>query len=397
MLHLVCYFLILVFHSPLSQAKQVDPAYNKDRVDFKRICSEKLASELKNTKNYCHSHKIKSSYDSDLSVESGYFSKNNLNLIVLSTGVHGIETPAGFEIEKLFLKKYLTLFLTKGFDVYILQSVDPYGYKYSRRTDEENVNLNRNFATDVALYQNINSDYMLLRSVFEPSGKIKSVFIEKLLLKVKLIWNYALSGFNKRKINEAMNSGQFQFPQGLNYGGRHSQIQTQILKTELTPLINKHPGNVIYLDFHTGLGDFGVLHIIDDGDNEAKASEIQNHFRTVVSETSQIKYTSTSDPGFYKTKGDVLGFIKRLAPDRRNILPLTMEFGTMGLGLSSQLESAARMILENQAHFFGCEKPISCIQVTGEFRELFNPHQNLWHDVVLKTSDQVFDLLIKNW
>ena len=75
-------------------------------------------------------------------------SKNNTkNRLVFSVGLHGIEGYVGHAILISFLNNLLPS-LKDETEVVIYHGVNPYGMKNFRRTNENNVDLNRNFSTN---------------------------------------------------------------------------------------------------------------------------------------------------------------------------------------------------------------------------------------------------------
>ena len=67
------------------------------------------------------------------------------NLIVLTTGVHGIEGYIGSVMLDVFWKEVYPSLNAENTGVLVVANVNPYGMKYHRRYNENNVDLNRNF------------------------------------------------------------------------------------------------------------------------------------------------------------------------------------------------------------------------------------------------------------
>src|SRR5262249_39780008 len=159
--------------------------------------------------------------------------------------------------------------------------------------------------------------------------------------------------------------------EGVNYGGTQPAVQTRFMMTEVAPILRRPYRKVLFLDFHTGLGDAGVLAIIR---GLAPRSDLMREVEVLFAgrERDGVGIRSGTDSGYFQTLGDVIDFVPGLAPERP-VLAVTMEFGTLGTDTLSQLRSAARIILENQAHFHGCTTPAICATVAQNFREMFNP------------------------
>ena len=84
------------------------------------------------------------------------------NLIVLTTGVHGIEGYIGSVMLDVFWTDIYPFFDRENTGVLIIANVNPYGMKYHRRYNENNVDLNRNFILDWDSFDlTVNQDYPL--------------------------------------------------------------------------------------------------------------------------------------------------------------------------------------------------------------------------------------------
>src|SRR6476620_5853846 len=142
--------------------------YAESRARFRQECRRHVASPG----DFCRSFPIASLTDPDLTIDSGFFSRGGDRLVVIQSGIHGSEAIPGAAVQALVLKEYLTRLLDRHIDVLFIHALNPYGFKYVRRTDESNVNLNRNFAVDAKAYKKSNPDYERLRSLFEPAGAV---------------------------------------------------------------------------------------------------------------------------------------------------------------------------------------------------------------------------------
>ena len=97
---------------------------------------------------------------------------------------------------------------------------------HDRRTDEFNVNLNRNFVTSPGDYRKDNPYYDQLRSLFEPMAAVGNTLLEALRNHGRFLGEFSALGFDGQPITVGLNSGQYRHSNGLNYGGmphaRHS-------------------------------------------------------------------------------------------------------------------------------------------------------------------------------
>jgi len=343
--------------------------------------------------DYCRAWPVRSDSDQDLTIDHAFFSQRGDRLLVLQSGIHGSEAASGAAVEAFVMNTHLPALLAKGIDVAFIHSLNPYGFRNCRRTDEFNVNLNRNFSADGSIFKIVNEDYRSLRRVFEPAGEVATVAIATMREDLVFFAGFAESGFKTKALMDGLDNGQYEFAQGLNYGGAGAQEQTRFLREEIGPLLAKPYKKIWFLDYHTGLGDDGVLSIIL-GIKPAAGPLAELTAMFSGQESNGIVIKTPSSPGFFATFGDVIDFVPSLAADPDRVLAVTMEYGTLGTDAISELKSATRMILENQAFFNGCATAEVYRQIVDDFRELFNPSDPGWRGKVLREADLVFRTLL---
>lgn len=369
--------------------------YLESRRHFRESCQRGVSAQG----DICTEFKVPSATDPDLTVDYGYFKRQGPRLLVIQSGIHGPEGYAGAAVQELVFTKYLAKFLERGVDVLLIHALNPYGYKNARRSDEGNVNLNRNFTLDETMYAKKNLNYSTLRAMFEPELSVESVFWASLASHVRFLRAFIGGPLGQRAINQGMNSGQFEFPQGLNYGGSAATAQTKWLMDLLRSTFKSHPGEILFLDFHTGLGEDGVLQVMN-GLKPAPSflKRMENWVRALgLDGVRMINANDVNDPDFYTDDGDVVDVVPLLAQNPEKVLALTMEYGTMPKSITGLLKSAGRIVVENQARFHGCSTPEVCAQVKANFTELFNPSRAEWRDKVLSEADAVFSVLAREF
>jgi hypothetical protein len=229
--------------------------------------------------------------------------------------------------------------------------------------------------------------------VFEPRGKVGNVMMASLREKFGFLKGFARSRMKAKPLMDGLDNGQYDFPRGINYGGKQAQEQTRFLREVVGPIMKRPYRRVLFLDFHTGLGPKGELAVIL---GKQPAQEPLARLRRMFDEQEKngIAIKTSDSPGYFATSGDVIDFVPTLARDPDHALAVTMEYGTLGTDPLSQLNSASRMILENQAHFNGCETPAICRRVRADFRALFYPSDPDWRGTVLREADLVFRILL---
>ena len=91
----------------------------------------------------------------------------------------------------------------------------------------------------------------------------------------------------------------------------------------------------------------------------------------------------------------MIDFLPTLS-DQDRVTAVTLEWGTVGESAPAELETNARMVLEQQAWFNGCERAATCAEVKADFAALFNPDRAAFRSAVLGQAD-VFLTLLRSW
>jgi hypothetical protein len=380
---------------PEDMSQGPDPAawfpasYDASRQRFRHDCAKLVTS----VRDFCRAWKIPSNTDQDLTIDYGFFSHGGDRLLVLQSGIHGPEGASGAAAQFYFMTNYLQSLQDKRVDVLIIHAMNPWGYKNVRRNDETNTNLNRNFSSDGSDYRFDNASYRRFRDVFEPQGPVSNVFWGSFRGTLGFVGGYVGSGFSSAPLDNGLNNGQYEYPQGINYGGRAPRPQQAFLEQKIGPILARPYKKTLYLDFHTGLGGNGVLSVIL-GKQPAPGPKQDLQQMLGPYKANGIEITDpTTTPGFFATYGDVIDFVPTLSSHPQSFLAVTMEYGTMGLDAINELRSANRMILDSEKYNFHCTSQEICAEVDTNTREMFNPSDPVWRHKVLREADLVFRTL----
>lgn len=100
--------------------------------------------------------------------------QNTGKLLVISSGVHGVEGFPGSAVQQMFLNELLSSDVLSEMGVLIIHGVNPYGFQFKRRVSENNVDLNRGSHMDASLFENKNSGYGALYEMLNPHGVVST-------------------------------------------------------------------------------------------------------------------------------------------------------------------------------------------------------------------------------
>ena len=181
-------------------------------------------------------------------------------LLVLSSATHGIEgyCGSGCQVGLLRDPEFAAAVQRARGAVLFVHAVNPHGFSHGRRVNEDNVDLNRNFR-DFAQPAPANAAYaelhpLLLSATWPPPADNER----------RLAAYVAAHG--ERAYQAAVSGGQYEFSDGLFYGGQRAAWSNRTLRGVLRRHASRRQ-RLGWIDFHTGLGPRGHGEKIHAGRN----------------------------------------------------------------------------------------------------------------------------------
>ncbi len=166
------------------------------------------------------------------------------NIVLHTTGLHGIEGFAGSAVQLALLEQPPAL--EAGCALILVHVLNPHGMAWLRRANENNVDLNRNFLADDEAWTGAPELYRRIDHLLNPPSRPAFDFFH-----LRALWRALRHGFHSLK--QAVAQGQYEFPRGLFYGGRELQ-QGPRRYLEWLKLNLPFAQYLFALDVHTGLG-----------------------------------------------------------------------------------------------------------------------------------------------
>ncbi len=323
--------------------------------------------------------------DATLTTDLAFYNYNSEQVLVVSSGIHGIEGYVGSSLQRWMIdvlagKKSLKT------DVLLIHSLNPWGMKNKRRVNEINIDLNRNFQTSLDLYQKKNEDYDKINEFLNPKSDVSLNFFGRLgfLTKaVQLILSYSMESLRKSVL-----LGQYNHPQGLYYGGgAPDALQAHI--DELFAKDLKHYKKVVWIDLHTAYGERGKLHLLADDSNSEAGKKLALQF-------SHYPIDFGNQKNFYKTSGDLASYLNLKNSKKQEVIAAVFEYGTMDSQKTlGSIESLRRMVLENQGFHRGYADKTSQNETETLFREMCYPHDEEWKTKILLQTQKILSPLLE--
>lgn len=297
------------------------------------------------------------------------------NLIILTTGVHGIEGYIGSVMLDVFFAEIYPGLDRETTGVLAVANVNPYGMKYMRRYNENNVDLNRNFILDWDSFDlSVNKDYPKVESFLGPTGKIGNALWHEAGFYLSLGKNAITQGADT--ISDALLGGQYEYPQGVYYGGNGDEASTVFLKDVFSRCLDSEYKNIVHIDIHSGYGpryNMVIFNSVYETMSEAES-------RAAFGYDNIIAYDSEA---FYATTGDTTDFFYRLAESRgrdTGLFSTCFEFGTIGDEFFDTILSLKYTVDENRNHWYPTGNATSAEIVRQNYLELFYPTETRWRE-----------------
>lgn len=301
------------------------------------------------------------------------------NLIVLTTGVHGMEGYIGATMLDVFFQEIYPTLDTNNTGVLVVANVNPYGMKYFRRYNENNVDLNRNFILDWDSFDlSSNKEYPKVDTFLGPTGRIGNGLWHEVGFYLSLGKTAVTDGADT--ISDALLTGQYEYPQGVYYGGNGDEASTVYLKDVFSRCLDSSYENIVHIDLHSGYGpryNMVIFNSVYETMNEAESKEAFGYDHVIA-------YDSES---FYATTGDTTDFFYRLAEQKQaqaDLFSTCFEFGTIGDEFFDTILSLKYTIDENRNHWYPTDNATSAEIVRQNYMELYYPTETAWREKTVK-------------
>ncbi|RNA66617.1 M14 family metallopeptidase [Alteribacter keqinensis] len=294
------------------------------------------------------------------------------DLLIITTGEHGVEGFTGSAVLQLFIEEYLPVINPETTGMRLVHAVNPWGMRHFRRVTENNVDLNRNYIKDWdKVTGTVNEEFARQKDAFVPSEPVGDLHTQKEKLSFRLKESYTTEELAKLKDTP---SGQYRFETGIFYGGNDYDEPAEKLKNRYLNWVKgyDHP---VHMDIHSGGGPKDELSLIF---TEAD-SRSENTLREELSYDHVMKAPEVDgDSNLFLQKAVQVEY-----PDKKALVCL-FEFGTIGESLDDLIFCTRTMINENQLYFKGAAKKEDREEIQRDFARLFYPRKKEWQEQVIE-------------
>ena len=295
---------------------------------------------------------------------------NPMKVVLVSSGIHGVEGFFGSAVQIALLEERLKSWSPPPeASLVLLHALNPYGFAWRRRANEDNIDLNRNFLLPGQEYKGSPDKYGDWNAFFNPTSPPSR--IEPFLIKA-IFSIFGRGGMSSLK--NTLPVGQYDYPKGLFFGGNGPSKTYQILDAHLSEWVG-NATDVVHIDLHTGLGRKATYKLlIQESDNSKRVQWLKEKFGAdVVENLEHLNPKATA----YPIRGGLGKWCQAKFPEC-NYNFLTAEFGTYPILRGIKVTRA-----ENQAHFWGQPKDPSCVWARQQLMEFSAPADPAWRSSVV--------------
>jgi hypothetical protein len=171
-------------------------------------------------------------------------------LLIVTSGTHGPEgfCGSGAQVSTLADDELLARCERAGVALLLIHAVNPHGFSHLHRTNEDNIDLNRNFIDfdaprpDGAAYLEV--EPLVLPATWPPTPADDAALADFIARR------------GRRAFMAAMSGGQYVSPDGVFYGGQAPSWSNRTIRA----ILRRHAAQarrIGWIDVHTGLGPYG--------------------------------------------------------------------------------------------------------------------------------------------
>lgn len=310
-------------------------------------------------------------------------------VLLITTGLHGVEGFVGVGMVDLFLKEFLPKINSADTALILVHALNPWGMANQRRFNRGNIDLNRNFMLEAADFEKVsNHDYLKLDRVLNPRRPLKPFWQEDILFLLSVIVNLARYGV--QTLREAVLKGQRSNPDGLYFTGWQFQPETIWAREMIGELLDTYQ-QFLHLDMHTGYGPSDQMSLVI-APSEPRSSE-----QAVRDFVYPLVFKADPDE-FYSMQGDMVEWIYQArfagSPETR-LFSAACEFGTYGAGTVNEALSLRTMVYINQADQQGTATERVRQKIHDLFVEMYFPGSSTWREKAIADCRQAFRGVLK--
>ncbi len=318
----------------------------------------------------------------ELAIDLAWIGPEDASKVYVSlSGTHGQEYACGAAGQLQWMASEAAESLPDNIAVCLIHCVNPFGAAYSSRTNEDLIDLNRNFR-DPAVPRPANSVFSSVEGVLA----LKSLD-DFALYDVVEEFNALLEREDSALVMDAIAAGQSVSPTGMAYCGTHESWEIATLREIATCNLSRAE-IVAIIDWHTGLGPSGEASVLLDLPPTSEAYELGCNWWGEPARTDDL-YDAGDEPAI---EGEVRHGIASIC-EAFGAFPVqtVVEIGTVGNRAIIPAFAIDRWLRVE------CEDPSSpdAVRFRTLMIERYSPSDPDWRDKALRSMEALYKSTIE--
>jgi hypothetical protein len=290
------------------------------------------------------------------------------NLVVIISGTHGVEGFCGSGCQVGFLAERVYEGLPKTVGVALVHALNPYGFAWLRRVNEDNVDLNRNFR-DFAKPPPSSDAYEAVHDWLVPAdwdGPARKKADSEIAQYLK---SHGLGAFQA-----IVSRGQYSRLDGMFFGGSRETWSNTTFKKIMAQLLTKSVRHVAVIDLHTGLGPAGY------GEPICPGTDLVEYFRVLKWFGPEVTSTVKGDSASASVTGSLADSVRACAGSICSTY-IAIEYGTIPV-----MEVLTALRADNWLHAHSNQSDLRWAAIKKGIRDAFYVDESWWKAAVYGRS-----------
>lgn len=282
-------------------------------------------------------------------------------VVLLVSATHGAEGYCGSGIQTGLLLEPELVAMQAGQALVMLHALNPYGFAWMRRVNENNIDLNRNFVDHAGSNYPENDLFELLaphvvpRHWTEEARAAGAAAIATLAAK-----------HGEVVVRKAIAKGQYRHPDNVHFGGTSPSWSNQLLHEVCARHLNGAK-RAMLIDIHTGLGQYGY------GELMTPSMPGEHVYDTLHAAFGDEVLSTTAGPTPYAgSKGSILAGFRPEAPGT-DFVAVGLEYGTRARPVVREAVEA-----DTWLHCYGRIDSDEGRAIKARLRDAFYPEEDEW-------------------
>jgi hypothetical protein len=298
-------------------------------------------------------------------------------VLVTISGTHGVEGFCGSLCQAAWFAEGMNKELPRGVALAAIHAINPHGFAWIRRVNEDNVDLNRNFVDHTQPYP-VNAPYDELKDAITPTDWSDAG---------RAAADARLAAFGAKHgamaLQTAVTGGQYSDPLGIFFGG-HAPTWSNRTLIGIFKRFLARAKHVAVIDYHTGLGPYGHGELITGLEPETPNFKLTKDWLGDEL-TSPLLGSSASAKLFGINQ---IGM--EAAIPKARVAAVAIEYG-----VAPMADTREALRADNWLHVYGDLRSAQGRAIKAEMRRVFYGDTDQWKTMVWDRSVEIHRRLLK--